>query len=84
MKALADLLEVIGENGLIISNPEPQTSDSLPLMSTEDCFPNAQLCAFPVAIRLNTSGGEGINIYIFFKFRSLPFFFSVNFHYVEF
>lgn len=70
MKALADLLEVIGENGLIISNPEPQTSDSLPLMSTEDCFPNAQLCG-TVAIRLNTSGGEGINIYIFFKFKNI-------------
>lgn len=50
MKTLADLLEVIGENGLIISNPEPQASDSLPSTSTEDCFPNAQLCAFPVAI----------------------------------
>lgn len=85
MKALADLLEVIGENGLIISNPEPQTSDSLPLMSTEDCFPNAQLCAFPVAIRLNTSVGEGINIYIFFlNLGHYRFCFSVNFHYVEF
>lgn len=50
MKTLADLLEVIGENGLIISNPKPQASDSLPSTSTEDCFPNAQLCAFPVAI----------------------------------
>lgn len=85
MKALADLLEVIGENGLIISNPEPQTSDSLLLMSTEDCFPNAQLCAFPVAIRLNTSVGEGINIYIFFlNLGHYRFCFSVNFHYVEF
>lgn len=60
MKTLADLLEVIWENGLIISNPKPQASDSLPSTSTEDCFysntPRRLNASGNTPRQLNTSG----------------------------